>query len=99
VITAALCFSPDTNNRHLVLAVLVNTLAAILLLTLAPGRQRAFVLAAVILIAIGFIMPIQTRAVHYVWCRYGIACWSLLVGYVIIANAAIGRCGELIGKD
>ncbi len=86
LVTAALVFSPDTNTRHLVLAVLVNLLAACVLLTPVASVSRAPAAIGVILILFGFIMPFGTKgsSTHFFYFKYGIPCWCLLVGYLLI---------------
>ena len=86
LVTIALVFSPDTNTRHLVLAVLVSALAAAVLMTKRAGISRAPALIAVIVIFLGFIMPFGAKgtAMHHFYFRYGIPCWGLLIGYLLI---------------
>lgn len=91
LVTVALAFSPDTNTRHLVLTVLVNALAATLLLAVMPTVSRVPVVAAVILIFIGYIMPLGQRAqpLHGFYFTYSIPGWSLLVGYLLILGTGL----------
>jgi hypothetical protein len=95
LIAVALVFSPDTNVRHLLLAVIVNTLGvAILLLPRTVRRDRAGtsplpVIAALLLIFLSAIMPI--RYLWTVFFNYGIPCWCLLAGYLVILRAGLGE--------
>jgi hypothetical protein len=91
LITAAIAFSPDTNPRHLVLAVLVNTLAAVLLLTPRPGESRVWLVAAALIIFVAFMAPFRSPWIHRAWFRYSIPCWGLLIGYMMIARTAVMR--------
>jgi hypothetical protein len=91
LVSVALVFSPDTNTRHLVLAVLVNALAAAILLTKRAGVSRAPAFVAAILIFLGFIMPFGAKgtAMHHFYFRYGIPCWCLLAGYLLLLRTAL----------
>jgi hypothetical protein len=82
LITVALAFSPDTNVRHLVLAVIVNAAAATLLLAPAPGISRGRLIVGIVLIFVSFIMPVRGAAWFYF--RYSIPGWCLLIGYLLI---------------
>ena len=78
LITVALAFSPDTNVRHLVLAVIVNAAAVTLLLAGSRGR----LLVGIVLIFVSFIMPV--RGLAWFYFRYSIPGWCLLIGYLLI---------------
>ena len=86
LVTAALVFSPDTNTRHLVIAVLVNTLAAVILLASRPGVRRTPALIGAVLIFLAFIMPFgrawTAMGTFYYTCS--IPGWGLLLGYLMI---------------
>lgn len=90
LIVVALAFSPDTNVRHLVLTVIVNALAATLLL--APRAvSRKPVVIAVVLIFIAYIMPLGQKAgpLHWFYFNCSIPGWSLLIGYLLILWASL----------
>lgn len=91
LITVALAFSPDTNTRHLVLAVLVNALGAAVVLKSGSGNYRLVAWAGMLLILLGFIMPFGTKgsAIHAFYFFYSIPGWSLLVGYLMILWSAL----------
>jgi len=99
LITIALAFSPDTNTRHLVLAVLVNALGAAVVLKSGMGNYRLVAWAGMLVILLGFIMPfgIKGSAIHQFYFYYSIPGWSLLIGYLMIlwsALAAIAPSGQ-----
>lgn len=89
--TIALAFSPDTNTRHLVLAMLVDALAVAVLLAPRPGLSRLPALVGIGLILLGFIMPMGQRAgpLHHFYFFFSIPGWSLLIGYLLIAANAL----------
>ncbi|MDB5357421.1 MAG: hypothetical protein JWN24_3874 [Phycisphaerales bacterium] len=91
LVTIALAFSPDTNTRHLVLATLVNTLAAALLLTPRKTVNRGAVVRGVVWIFLAFIMPGARvwKPVHFFYFNYSIPSWGLLGGYLLILWAGL----------
>jgi hypothetical protein len=91
LVAAALAFSPDTNTRHLVLAMLVDALAVAVLLARRPGVSRLQAICGAALILLGFIMPMGDRAgpLHHFYFFYSIPGWSLLAGYLLIASNAL----------
>ncbi|HWE97778.1 MAG TPA: glycosyltransferase family 87 protein [Tepidisphaeraceae bacterium] len=91
LVTVALTFSPDTNTRHLVIATLVNTLAAALLVTPRPGVRRGPAVAGVLLIFLSFIMPGARawKAAHFFYFNYSVPGWGLLGGYLLILWAGL----------
>ena len=95
LVTAALVFSPDTNTRHLVIAVLVYAAGATLLL--ADGARWELIVA-LLAICIGFMMPF--RRLHHGWIEYGVPGISLLAGYLLILRRGVQRVpgeGDLAG--
>ena len=87
LIVVALAFSPDTNARHLVLALLVNILAATMLLVPRPGVPRAPLAVGTILMFLGFIMPLKgwvTPKQAHAYFHYGIVCLCLLGMYAAL---------------
>ncbi|HEX5243678.1 MAG TPA: hypothetical protein VFW23_10495, partial [Tepidisphaeraceae bacterium] len=91
LITIALAFSPDTNTRHLVLAVVVNALGAAVVLKSGVGNFRLIAWAGMLLTLLGFIMPfgVKGSAVHAFYFFYSIPGWSLLIGYLMILWSAV----------
>jgi hypothetical protein len=76
-----LAFSPDTNTRHLVMAMPLNVAAAVLVLM--PRRSVATwpLWIGMGVMFVGFIMPLKglctDRFIHQ-YFRYGIVSWSML---------------------
>jgi hypothetical protein len=82
VVAVALCFSPDTNMRHLILCLLVNAAAAVLLLAPAPGVPRLPLLIAVVVEVLTFDTGnVWSRSANVAWFRVGGHGWWLLVVY------------------
>lgn len=92
LITVALVFSPDTNARHLLLSVLVNTTGLVLLLRPRRPMSRLSVTIALALIFLSAIMPIHS--LRPAFFRYGIPALGLLIGYLIILRAGLQQFAE-----
>lgn len=86
IVTLSICFSPDTNARHLVLAAFVNLLGATLILLPRPGISRVPVAIGLLLMLLAFIAPFakQLRQMGFNHYVYSIPCWFLLIGYLAI---------------
>ncbi len=85
IIAATLCFSPQTNTRHLMMVLLLTIPMSGLVLGAVRGVSRAWVIAGVLLIAVGFIYPIGGQAAEshkreMYWFGIGGQCWCLLIG-------------------
>jgi hypothetical protein len=87
IIAVALAFSPDTNPRHLVLAVLVNCLAVSVLLSPRHLAWRWPVIAGIALILFGLVMPVRSWGPTFYY-PYGVPGWSLLIGFLLICATA-----------
>jgi hypothetical protein len=88
LITVALAFSPDTNARHLLLAVIVNAVGVVLLLCDRPSRRLPLAIALLI-IFLTAIMPVHSwRGAFF---RYGIPGFGLLAGYLVILWAGLEK--------
>jgi hypothetical protein len=86
LITVALTFSPDTNARHLLLAVIVNAVGVVLLLCARPSRRLPLAIALLV-IFLTAIMPVHSwRGAFF---RYGIPGFGLLAGYLVILWAGL----------
>jgi hypothetical protein len=84
LIAAALLFSPNTNTRHLVLAILLEVAASILLLIPKPGVTRVPLLLGTGLLIFGFIMPVPSLCsarFKHEYFRFSGPSWGLLVMY------------------
>ena len=93
LVAAALIFSPDTNTRHLVMALIVNALAAALMLKV-RGADRTRLVIAALLIFLGFIMPFPSMrlgrvTLHQFYFHYGIPGFALLIGYFLTLSVAV----------
>jgi hypothetical protein len=93
IIAAALAFSPDTNPRHLVLAVMVNCLAVSVLLSQRQITWRRLATAGVALILFGLVMPVRSWGPGFYY-PCSIPSWSLLIGYLLILPTAISVVRE-----
>ena len=82
LVTVALVFSPDTNTRHLLLAVIVNTTAVVMVLMRRPAVSRIPALIGLGIILMSLVMPIPALRTQFFW--YGIPAWGLLCGYLLI---------------
>ena len=91
LMAGALAFSPDTNTRHLILAVLVDVVGVILLLTPRPHVSRAPALIGISLIFLAFIMPFgrSIPKVHGFYYRHSIPGCGLLLGYLLIMRTGV----------
>jgi hypothetical protein len=94
LVTAALVFSPQTNTRHLFLALLVTVGTAALLLGGRWSRGRTILSLAAILAFLGFILPpgqrpVTPRSASYRWTAVGGACWCLLMLYLAMLSEGL----------
>jgi hypothetical protein len=94
IIAATLCFSPQTNTRHLMLALLLTIPVSALILGARSGVSRIAVIVAAVLIGIGFIFPPggQAPESHQLalwWFGIGGQCWCLLVAMILLVYAAL----------
>jgi hypothetical protein len=100
---AAIAFSPQTNTRHLVLALVPAALAAVLIVEPpapetthgAARRGRAAVAIALLLILLGLSLPPKTEhppifmTMTRAWFRWGGPCWSLVAAFCLTLPAAL----------
>jgi hypothetical protein len=94
LVTAALVFSPQTNTRHLFLALLVTVGTAALLLGGQWSRGRTILSLAAILAFLGFILPpgqrpVTLRSASFRWTAVGGACWCLLMLYLTMLSEGL----------
>ncbi len=94
VLMGTLMFSPQTNSRHLILATLLTTAAAALLLAARPEVPRGPVAAAVAVMFLAFVLPPgnrYTNAHHWAdqWFGIGGPCWGLLVLVLAVVDAGL----------
>jgi hypothetical protein len=96
IIAATLCFSPQTNTRHLMLALLLTIPLAALILAGRNGSMRIVATTAALLIGIGFIFPPggQAPASHKLamhWFGVGGQCWCLLLAMFLLVGGGAAR--------
>jgi Glycosyltransferase family 87 len=98
LIAGSLAFSPDTNPRHLVLAVIVNLLAVSVLL--APRRLawRWPAITGIMLIFLGLAMLVRSWGPVFYY-PLSIPGWSLLIGYLLILKSAADVIRESTQND
>ncbi len=87
LIAATLSFSPQTNARHLILSVLVNTPIVVLLLQPCGWRNRRLLLAAALIIFFSFVLP--TRALTNLSDHCGLPGAGLLIGSLLFLAAGL----------
>jgi hypothetical protein len=91
ILAATLCFSPQTNTRHLMLVLLITIPLAVLILA---GRSRIPAILAALLIGIGFVYPPggQAPAAHHLahlWFGIGGQCWCLLTAMFLLVMSGL----------
>jgi hypothetical protein len=94
LVTAALVFSPQTNTRHLFLALMVTVPTAALLLSGRWDRGRMILAAATLLAFLGFILPpgrrpVTPQSASYRWTAVGGACWCLLMLFLTMLSEGL----------
>jgi hypothetical protein len=96
LLAASLCFSPQTNTKHLFLALLVTIPAAVLLLGALPGVPRYVVGVGVVILLLTFTLPPGDRtseayAYHHsvLWIAVGGQCWGLLIGLFTLLSVGL----------
>ena len=91
VVMASLMFSPQTNTRHLSLAVLLTTVAAALILAGRPGVPRVRLGLAMLVMFLCFVLPPgkQYPVASDRWMAVGGPCWGMLVLLMIVIDATL----------
>ncbi len=91
IVAAALIFSPDTNTRHLVMAMLVNAIAAAVLVSPSPRSSRLWALCGAVVIFLALLMPLgrELPALGAFYYRYSIPGWGLAIGSLLVMKAAL----------
>jgi hypothetical protein len=91
LVTSVLAFSPNTQNRNLVLAVIPATLAAILVRFPRPGASRLPTAIAIFMLLVALILPVATMGHHLtgVWQHSGMPCWCLLAAYIVLLHVGL----------
>jgi hypothetical protein len=96
IVAATLCFSPQTNTRHLMLALLLTIPLSALIIS---GRSRISAIIAALLIGLGFIFPPggQAPASHHLallWFGIGGQCWCLLLAMLILVRTGLEQASN-----
>ena len=91
VVVASLLFSPQTNTRHLSLAVLLTTVAAALLLGGRLQLPRGRIAIAMLVMFLCFVLPPGKRypIASNAWMAVGGPCWGMLVLLIIVVDASV----------
>jgi hypothetical protein len=84
VVMASLLFSPQTNTRHLSLAVLLTTVAAALILAGRPEVVRGRLVVAMGVMFLCFVVPGGRP-----WMAIGGPCWGVLVLLLTVIDSAL----------
>jgi hypothetical protein len=89
IIAATLCFSPQTNTRHLMLALLVTIPLSVLILGARDNIVRIPAIIGGLLIGVGFIFPPggqspASRHLAHGWFSIGGQCWCLLIAVLTL---------------
>jgi hypothetical protein len=85
LIVASLAFGPQTTGRHLVLLLAVHPFAAAIFLRPGPLAQRGLLVAGVVLLQLGMVLPPGGKAFEAAldsWRAVGGASWCMLAMYM-----------------
>ena len=98
VVAATLCFSPQTNTRHLMLALLLTIPMSALIL---GSKKRIGVLIGAVVLCIGFIFPPggqvpESHQLAHWWFGIGGQCWCLLFAMFMLVSAGLVQAKEEI---
>ena len=102
VLIGTLMFSPQTNSRHLCLAVLLTAVAVALVLAGRPEVPRGPVVIAVVAMFLCFVLPPgnrYTEAHHWsdLWFGVGGPCWGMLVVVLVVTDDVLLHARLLAG--
>jgi hypothetical protein len=91
IVAVALAFSPNTQDRHLVLAVIPSAMAVMLLLVQQPGVKRARAGWGIALMVVALFLPlsVMSRSMSISWRAAALPTWFLLASYMVLAGAAL----------
>ncbi|MDB5333197.1 MAG: hypothetical protein JWP03_4348 [Phycisphaerales bacterium] len=94
LVTGILAFSPNTQNRNLVLAVIPAVLAVVLARFPRAGISPRPVVIAVITMLVALILPIAAMGHENtgIWQHSGMPCWCLLAAYAVLLNIGLNTC-------
>jgi hypothetical protein len=90
LVAATLCFSPQTNTKHLLLAGLVTLPAAVLLLTAKRGVPRYIAAVGMMILVLGFAFPRNDQhGTQTMWIAVGGLCWCLLIALLTLLSVGL----------
>jgi Glycosyltransferase family 87 len=99
LVAASLCFSPQTNTKHLLLALLVTIPAAVLILNRRPGVPRYVVVVGMVIQFFGFILPVNDEhGTQALWIGTGGPAWCLLIGLLTVLSVGLLTAKKLAEK-
>ena len=101
VVMATLCFSPQTNSRHLFLALLLTVTGAVLLLHGRRRFDRLLMAVAMLLMLMAFTLPPGNRVegrparAAIEWFAIGGPCWGLLAATLTLVFVGLLQARRL----
>ncbi len=104
LVVASLCFSPQTNTRHLLLTLLVTIPASVLILA-ARGVPRWVLAVGMLIILAGYTLPIGNSSISgdkspaLIWLGVGGPCWCLLIGTFTLLSVGLLHLRRLCSGD
>jgi hypothetical protein len=100
IVMVTLCFSPQTNTRHLLLVLLLSIPAAVLILAPHPEAGRGSLIIVMCIVFAGFIFPFGDRAPHVsmLWFGVGGQCWCLLLGLLTLVSVGLRKNKTIPGR-
>jgi hypothetical protein len=98
LIAVTLCFSPQTNTRHLMLATFITLALSTLIFCTKSWLERIMLVIAAIAIAYGFTYPPGGQDSHrqeMFWFGIGGQCWCLLFAVLVMLFVGVSSASEL----
>jgi hypothetical protein len=92
LLTVVLTLSPNTNTRHLVLAIPLEVAAVVMIAAARPSSSRWPPVLAIVLLVVGFAMPFHGMfGNHFThqYFRLSIVSWCLLAAYFVLLSAGL----------
>jgi hypothetical protein len=96
VLIATLCFSPQTNTRHLLLVLLMTASMAVLILTARPKPRGVAMAIAAGFMAFSFVWPNgeQVEGKHrlaLMWAGVGAPSWGMLAAMLTMISVGLSQ--------
>jgi hypothetical protein len=100
VLIATLCFSPQTNTRHLLLVLLMTAPMAVLIMTARPKPRGVAMAVAAGFMAFSFVWPggEQIDGKHrlaLMWAGVGAPAWGMLAGMLTMISVGLSQLTHL----